>query len=231
MPWYLPWTLQPNTTPHVHFETPDPSWLLPGTAAHSAHFAAQEPWCLHSDLPEPCEQACKALASFGANALRHLSIMLPSLYGKAAEYHTSQTTFSIVYITHCVKRSDKCLNLLIESRRVIKDQMVIRLNVHYFAMTVRTTTMWNSDMIGSGWLSRTAFDWPRPVTQNDFGSHCKQLLPMWVVAVLIGQWMSLSFHARLLFCKALYTQWGSITTKRNDVSPLDVVCAVKRQNK
>ncbi len=34
----------------------------------------------------------------------------------------------------------------------------------------------NIDMIhviGSRWLSRTAFDWPKPVSQNDFGHHCK----------------------------------------------------------
>ena len=34
----------------------------------------------------------------------------------------------------------------------------------HFAVTVTTAS--NSGMIGSGWLSGTAFDWPGPVTKT-----------------------------------------------------------------
>ncbi len=59
----------------------------------------------------------------------------------------------------------------------------------HFAITL--TTARNSSMIGFGWLTGTAFDWPRPVTETRQKRLWQpleaQLLPMRVVAVHIGQ--------------------------------------------
>ncbi len=35
------------------------------------------------------------------------------------------------------------------------------------------TTALKSGMIGSAWLLATVSDWPRQVTQTDFGGYCK----------------------------------------------------------
>ncbi len=60
---------------------------------------------------------------------------------------------------------------------------------NHFAITV--TTARNSGMIGLGWLTGCAFDSPRPFTkkgpQRLWPPLQEQSLPMWVVAVLIGQ--------------------------------------------
>ncbi len=45
--------------------------------------------------------------------------------------------------------------------------------IEYDHFAIPVTTALNSDRIGSDWLSGTASDWLRQVTQNDFGRHCK----------------------------------------------------------
>ena len=67
--------------------------------------------------------------------------------------------------------------------------MAIGLMYNHFAITVTTTR--NSGMIGLVWLTGTAFDWPKPFTKTRqkrlWPPLQAQLLPMRVVAALIGQ--------------------------------------------
>ncbi len=60
----------------------------------------------------------------------------------------------------------------------------------YNHLPVTVTTAWNSGVIGLGWLTGTAFDWSRAFTKTRpkwlWSPLQAQLLPMWVVAVLMG---------------------------------------------
>ena len=123
----------------------------------------------HSGLPAPAYQshmrasAHKALASFAATPVY---VSSPSLYGTGTEHNSKvKQPFSIVYIEHCVKRSEKCPIFFNENRRVIRSRWLLVEYITTFTITVTTERNRGMIVLG-GWPKFLLICWHQNETKT-----------------------------------------------------------------